>query len=253
MISIELIGRLGNQMFQYAICRTIAEKNGYDYHIPREKSHGQNLSDYFNLDMGQEFDETIYDKRIFENHLQQDFNPTLFNIEDGTKLWGFYQSDKYFKDNERNIKQWFKVETDDFINSILELYPIDRYCYIHLRGCDYKDWDGGKRYLPEEYFNDAITYVKKIYPTISFLVITDDVQAARELFDFDIISNDMMIDFKLLYCSKICIIPNSTFSWWASWLSEKQLVIAPDNWLNYNSPQLGFYPADIKTEKFSYI
>ena len=27
MITIDLIGRLGNQLFQYAVCRTVAEKN----------------------------------------------------------------------------------------------------------------------------------------------------------------------------------------------------------------------------------
>lgn len=71
MISIELMGRLGNQMFQYAVCRTIAERNGYDYHIPRGKGHGQNLSDYFDLDMGRESNETIPGKRVSENHLRQ--------------------------------------------------------------------------------------------------------------------------------------------------------------------------------------
>jgi hypothetical protein len=40
-------------MFQYAVCRTVAEKNGYDFHISRdENSHGQNISNYFDIDMG---------------------------------------------------------------------------------------------------------------------------------------------------------------------------------------------------------
>lgn len=88
---------------------------------------------------------------------------------------------------------------------------------------------------------------------MNFLVITDDTEAAGELFDFDIVSNDIMVDFKLLYSSTFCIIPNSTFSWWASWLSEKKLIVAPDRWLNYNSPEARFYPSDIRTEKFIYI
>ena len=34
---------------------------------------------------------------------------------------------------------------------------------------------------------------------------------------------------------------------------EKEKVIAPNNWLNYNKPELGFYPIDIKTDGFIYI
>jgi hypothetical protein len=37
----------------------------------------------------------------------------------------------------------------------------------------------------------------------------------------------MMVDFKILYFSKYTIITNSSFSWWASWLSnDKEIVIA---------------------------
>ena len=63
----------------------------------------------------------------------------------------------------------------------------------------------------------------------------------------------MMVDFEILYKSKINIIPNSTFSWWASWLDNKEMVVAPNNWWNYNKPELGFYPVDIKTEEFIYV
>ena len=35
MISTDLIGRMGNQMFQYSICRLIADQNGYNFHIPK--------------------------------------------------------------------------------------------------------------------------------------------------------------------------------------------------------------------------
>jgi hypothetical protein len=62
-----------------------------------------------------------------------------------------------------------------------------------------------------------------------------------------------MVDFKLMYNSKYCILSNSTFSWWSSWLTEKEISIAPNNWLNYNNPELGFHPIDIKTDKFLYV
>lgn len=252
MITIDLIGRLGNQMFQYAVCRTVAEKKGYQFHIPKaNNNHGQNISNYFNLDMGVSSCNT---NRLFsEDHTVQKFNIDIFNISDNTKIWGFFQTEKYFIDNESNIKSWFKVQMDDVTESILEKYPIDDYCYIHFRGTDYKDWDNGSRFLPISYYKNAMNEILKI-KELKFLIITDDIELASEYFpNIEIISNDMMVDFKLLYYSKYCIVTNSTFSWWAAWLSDKICVIAPNNWLNYNNPELGFYPADIKTNKFQYV
>ena len=239
-------------MFQYSVCRTVAEKNGYDFFISKkENSHNQNISNYFDLDMGT----NCYNisSMFCEDHRIQKFDPNIFNISDFTMINGFYQTEKYFIDNEDNIKKWFGIKMDDLTQNLLSKYPIDEYCYIHFRGTDYKEWDSGTRYLPKEYFNRAIDEIKKIKSDIKFLIITDDIEAASEYFNYDIISNDMMVDFKLLYFSKYCILTNSTFCWWAAWLSEKEISIAPNNWLNYNIPQYGFYPVDIKTNKFKYI
>ena len=77
MISVKMRGRLGNQMFQYSLCRTIAEKKGYDFYISKKKNEQfQNISDYFDIDMG------IQTGKI--NHIRyeigQQFQPTIFNI-----------------------------------------------------------------------------------------------------------------------------------------------------------------------------
>jgi hypothetical protein len=241
-------------MFQYAVCRTVAEKNGYDFHISRdENSHGQNISNYFDIDMG--VNENITNNTFSEDHRTQKYNPEIFNISDNTLIWGFYQTDKYISDNNEMVKKWFNIEIDDITNSILKKYPVDEYCYIHFRGTDYKDWDSGNMFLPFKYFRDSMYRVRKIKSDIKFIVVTDDKELASEYFtDFLIISNDMMVDFKILYFSKYTIITNSSFSWWASWLSnDKEIVIAPNNWFNYNRPQFGFSPVDIKTKKFEYI
>lgn len=249
MISVDLVGRIGNQMFQYAICRIVADKNNYDFHIPR-KNNQDHISDIFNLDLGfDHFDPSYY---YIENE-EQYYDSNIFNIKDGTKIWGYFQTEKYFNDYDTKIKNWFKVDLDEKIKSIINSYPVDEYCYIHFRGTDYQEWNNGKFFLPKSYYDEAINKLSSINDKLKFLVITDDLKLAKSFFNLDIISNDIITDFKLLYFSKFCIIPNSTFSWWANWLSNKKITIAPNNWLNYNTPNLGFYPADIKTNKFLYI
>jgi len=254
MLTVELKGRLGNQMFQYAVCRTIAERNNYNFFVSRQNNgDNQNISNYFDVEMGS-YDGSNFYNYYSEDTLKQNFDPNLLNIPNNTILSGFFQTEKYFNDNNK-IKNWFKIISNDKVDALLSKYPIDKYCFIHFRGTDYKVWDDGKRFLPITYFKNAIKLIKTIKNDIKFVVITDDVEGAKEYFvDHDVISNDMMDDFKLLYYSKYCIIPNSSFSWWAAWLSDnKTITVAPDNWLNYQMPEKGFYPADIKVDKFTYI
>ena len=109
----------------------------------------------------------------------------------------------------------------------IKKYPIDKYCFIHVRGTDYinsQEW-----FLPKKYYLEAMGEVKKINKDIMFVVITDDIESANNVLpELDIISNDMMVDFNLLYLSRYAIISNSTFSWWAAWLSNKDISIAPN-------------------------
>ena len=245
-VSVDTNIALGNHMFQYCICRLIAEKNGYNFYIP----YGQYLAKCFpKLDFGLKDGEIS--NYYYESRSQQ-YDPSIFNLKDFTNLNGYYQTDKYLLEDIDNIKSWFSVEMDDSTNQVLDKYPIDKFCYIHIRGGDYKI--AGHLLLPIKYYLDAIDIIKVRFPELSFVIITDDVNFSKSYFpDIDVISSDVVTDFKSLYFSKYLIIANSSFSWWSSWLSDKVITIAPSNWLNYNKPSLGYHPIDIKTEKFIFI
>jgi hypothetical protein len=237
---------LGNHLFQYVLCRLIATKNNYNFFMPHESY----LTKCFkNLDMGVKDGNIRHTFR--EDASKQTYNPNLFNIQDFTNLHGYFQTDKYYEGSEELIKSWFEVDIDDNCKEIINNYPIDNVCYIHIRGGDYKDagW-----MLPKKYFEGAMDEVRKLKSDISFVIITDDVEVSKQMFPhIDVLSKDVATDFKLLYNSKYSIISNSTFSWWSSWLSDKEITVAPNNWLNYNEPNKGFYPLDIRTNKFIYI
>jgi len=259
MIEANLGGRLGNQMFQYSVARIIAEKNGYNFFVPDPKNPpypypddpSHHISNFFpDIELGKN-DGDIKRYHI-ENTSIQKFDPSIFDLLDYTKICGFWQSEKYLLGYEDKIKNWFKVEMDSDTKKMIKKFDINEYCYIHMRGGDYKDH--GHWLLTEEYYSNAMSKIKEIKKDIKFLIITDDVESSKDIFpDIEIISNEMMVDFKMLYYSKYCIISNSTFSWWASWLSNKEISVAPNYWLNHNKPELGFYPIDIKSEKFIYV
>lgn len=257
MIECKLGGRMGNQLFQYSVCRIIAEKNGYNFYVPRlgdpsicASTEGHHLLNFFpDLNLG--INDGCIKYKFSEDHTSQKYDPNILDLPDFTLISGFFQTDKYYEGYENRVRSWFKIKGDQITDSILDKYDVNEYCFIHLRGSDYKNhthW-----FLDRNYYQLAMNKILEKY-NIKFLIITDDILTAKEWFpDIDAISNEMMVDFKLIYYSKYCIISNSTFSWWPAWLSDKKIIIAPDNWLNHNRPEMGFYPVDMRTNRFIYI
>lgn len=255
MITVRLAGRLGNQMFQYVVCRTAAIKGGYNFFIPENtepSTQGQHIKNYFiDLDLGKR-DGDI--SRIYsEDFTIQKFDDQIFKLFDYTELRGFFQTPKYFQDRKKEVVTWFKLKNFTETDLFFKKFEPEKYCVIHFRATDYKEH--GHVYLKNDYYEKSMSYVLNKHPNISFVIITDDLETANEMFpNIESFSHtDMMIDFEIIYKSKFNIIPNSTFSWWPAWLGNKELVVAPNNWWNHNKPELGFYPHDIKTDEFIYI
>lgn len=237
MIDILSSGRLGNQMFQYAVVRSIAEKNGYDFHFDSRQWLGHNL---FDINLGSARAEICK----YEFREGDCYDPEIWNIKDETRLVGYFQGDKYF-DHDK-VRVWFMPKIDVPCNPTI--------CYIHFRGEDYNVMPWSMYQLPISYYNEAKERMLQIQPDLRFVVVTDDKAEAQKRFPQDeIISDTMERDFVLLYSAKYVIICNSTFSWWASWLNPNNIVIAPQGWNHYNSYRSVFSPPDTKVERFNYI
>ena len=238
---------LGNHMFQYAVCRLVALKNGYNFYIPYS---GYLKECFSNIDLGVKDGEIAYH---YNDSSEQFYNGNVFSCPNFTHLSGWFQTEKYFEGNENLVKEWFKCEIDENISNIITKYPVDEYCYIHLRGGDNRLNNDGWLML-KSYYEKGIEEVRKVKSDIKFVIITDDIELSKEYFpEIDALSNDVMTDFKSLYFSKYMVIPASTFSWWPGWLTDKEIVVAPKYWLNHNKDNNTWYPSDVKTDKFLYI
>ena len=234
---------IGNHLFQYCLCKIIALKNNYNFFIP---SPGKLPLFFPDLDLG------VVDGSINNSYTEdmnnQIFKSELFSLPDFTHLSGFFQTEKYFENYESEIKKWFKIDSLPNLDNNI--------CLIQIRGGDNRHSEIAlklKWVLPKKYYLDGMSEVLKINPNTIFKIVTDDLELSKLYFpDLEILTNDTLGDFKLLISANYSIISSSTFAWWGRWLSDG-ITFAPNNWLNYNNPDLGFYPQDIKSKKFIYI
>lgn len=130
--------------------------------------------------------------------------------------------DHYFQD-----PKWI----DD---SILGLYRVgiipNDYVAIHVRRGDYV---GHPLYVDlslTDYYHKAI----KEFPNAKFMVYSDDIAWCKEYFedyDFEYNEDDELTAFNKMAGSKGIIMANSSYSWWAAYLSDKK-VVAPSQWFS---------------------
>ena len=112
-------GRFGNQMFQYAATRGIAAKHNYDWCIPDNPKTDDEFEDEENqhkLFMAFKMDGV---RKLICILLHTNKKVVLLlikilfdNCEDNVNLYGYFQSEKYFKHIEDEIRKDFEWRDD---------------------------------------------------------------------------------------------------------------------------------------------
>ena len=234
-------GRFGNQMFQYAATRGIAAWKGYEWCIPDGPKNDDEFEDEENqhkLFMAFK----LPGVKVVNMHpapYQQEgsftFDEDLFNnCPDNIDLFGYYQTEKYFKHIEDEIREDFKFsqELTDMCKEVIDGMGGGDTISLHIRRGDYVV-NPNHPVQPLEYYDEALKCLPQNFPVIVF---SDDPKWCheQELFSGDRfnISDDNSADFDLCLMSmcKCHVIANSSFSWWGAWLSNSQMTIAPKNW-----------------------
>ena len=236
------LGQLGNQMFQYASLKGIAKHRGFDYIIPKHGVEVDALGNRLRTELFDPFDldvtvGVLNVEYIQEPHFQ--FSEELFNTcPDNVSLYGFFQTEKYFRHiRDEIIKDFsFKNEIIDECQDILQVFenPIA----LHLRRGDFLINYKNHHNQTLQYYSKALEYFPKNQQVIVF---SDDSKWCKEqeLFSDDrfLISegNSPYHDLYLMSRCKDFIIANSSFSWWGAWLSDYNKVIAPSIWFGPNN------------------
>jgi len=229
------LGRLGNQMFQYAALRGIAAKNGYDFSIPssefKDEYKDHQLLKAFQLN-GLKNIGFVKGPYIKEKHFHFDSN-LYQHMPDGHNIVGYFQSEKYFKNIEKEIREDFSFKENVFYFSKNKIKNIGNPIALHVRRGDYLKFSLDHPLCTKEYYKRALSEFDSDRKVIIF---SDDPIWCKDNFREDrfIISdtNDNVIDLCTMSLCNDFIIANSSYSWWGSWLSKNKgkKVIAPKNW-----------------------
>jgi hypothetical protein len=264
MIVTKLHGGLGNQMFQYAIGRNLAEKNGtelvldtteYDYdklrvyELHNLKIHGRVASE-FKQGKLRKFVKKITNivpihryKHLTEKNRY--FDPTILENRGNLCLDGYWQCEEYFKEIKYMLVEDFalKDEPDEINNSIMESIRNSNAVCVHVRRGDYATDPKTNKFhgtCSLDYYNNAVRFIETKISDPTFFIFSDDAKWAKE--NLKITSKSVHVavngadqghkDLGLIRNCKHFIIANSSFSWWGAWLSDNQgkIICAPARW-----------------------
>ena len=241
--SIGNLGRLGNQMFQYATIKGIAKNRGYDFCIPPRIYFGQNddnvrASDFIIYDL---FDLEETNNLSIQNfpRLSErtfEFDEELFvNCPDNVDLFGYFQCEKYFINIEDEIRKDFRFKEEIYKSSkkcFTELFGNQEVISLHIRRGDYVT-NPNHPVQPIGYYQEALSYFDD---NILVCIFSDDVEWCnnQDIFSSDRFfisnTNDTRIDLCLMTMCNYHIIANSSYSWWGSYLAKSERTVAPSNW-----------------------
>ena len=254
MITMSRLGRdgqLGNQLFQYAMLRSVAVKNGYKLSIPK-RFDGVKMQNLVELSKFFIEADELAPTEVFSNKYidgDGEYNPAVFEQPDGTDYQGWYQSEKYFVDIAPQIRREFRFYPDidnvcnTFVNEIRQdaATPV---ISLHVRRGDYVTHHNKFRVLGLSYYVDALdTICKKLSldekPKV--IVFSDDIPWCRSNLKLEKAGVTVFAE-QVSHWHDLCamtkcdhhIISASSFSWWGAWLnaSTSKVVVAPRPWFN---------------------
>jgi hypothetical protein len=207
MVILKLQGGLGNQMFQYAIGRIVAEKNEVDLLLDNSFFEDQEKKTGFTP---RQFELEVFkpkyrlaDKKIVKSFFTESqvrrlrkylglsykkvyreevcyFDISILSLSIPVYLDGYFQSEKYFKGNESLIKNIFDFPhlEGSYFKEILQSIKIEESVSVHFRRGDYiQDEVIGNFHgiCTLDYYKNAIGYMIEELKSPHFFVFSDDI------------------------------------------------------------------------------
>lgn len=237
MITVKLHGGIGNNLFQIAAATMLAKIHNTNASclmckitrietpmlLEKLKMNGIYKT---NTEECNKFTETKFN-----------FDENFFTLPNNTHLDGYFQSQKYFIDIKKEIKDIFSFKKDIYI----ETKKINKDIYndiikgenstgLHVRRSDYLLHKNVYAKLDVEYYQRCLSKIKNKKQVYIF---SDDIKWCRSNFigsEYVFVKHPPIHSLLLMSNCDNLIIANSTFSWWGAWLGKEKNVFCPNRW-----------------------
>jgi hypothetical protein len=264
VITVILQGRTGNNLFQYAAGRALADKLGTDLVLDgswADARHARQFEHLLRLPI-----RARYQRRftVTKRCLRKAFNlsptslhhgpvfrdespapdPAFHHLPDHSLLIGFFQNPSYFQASAPELRRELDLTglalpkkslifEDDLRSQVTVSLHVRRGDYVHL---------ASTQCVATDYHARAIQHFRNRNSKIRFCVFSDDINWCRNQFvgsdflfcDLPASHTDPLHDLRLMAACHHHVMVNSSYSWWGAWLnpSADKVVVAPPMWMS---------------------
>jgi hypothetical protein len=260
--TVRLMSGLGNQLFQYAAGRRVADRTGTklrfdvsffasepnreyalgDFRIRAELVDGEPKTQAFMdaIEPEREYAEQRYGATFLRQGLETPTDELLATAPRDSYLAGYWIGERYFApDASAAVRRELRPRRTDAIDAGAELISAARESVaVHVRRGDMvTDPDTAARFgsMPARYYERAARHIAEQRRGCEFFVFSDDPEWCERTLDLPgptrVMSGEAepFEDLALISRCDHVVVPNSTFSWWGAWLGERKdsLIVVP--------------------------
>jgi hypothetical protein len=202
------LGQFGNQLWQITSTLSVALARGEAVSLPEWKyEQWFSFPDVFKGAEGQEISHTHGD---------------------------YMQDISYLIPIENEVRNWLKPSDRalEVLRDLTAMHKPGSCSAVHIRRGDYaEEWRGHGMLPPAWYMNN--------WPHGRVLVFSDEPKWCEQNLPGVVVHNEDWVDLMLMSLCQQFTISNSSFAWWAAWISGKP-VVAPAPW--FPGQEFNIYP-----------
>ncbi|MGL6298362.1 MAG: alpha-1,2-fucosyltransferase [Methanobacteriaceae archaeon] len=270
MITVNITGGLGNQLFQYATARSLSKNmktklylDLSHYNSSSLPNHVKYYLNHFNIktsgikgDLKWRINSKISGEEerfedysdVYENY---SYKKNIEDLKGNIYLDGYWANESYFIENEEVIRDDLKIVTPPSKEnkSFMKELEGENGVALSVRRGDYLEpyFKAQFGFCTLSYYEKAINKISSKIDNPKFYVFSDDpewvmdkikIKYPTKYISHNYKKGKYYEDLRLMSLCKHFIMANSTFSWWGAWLSQNKnkIVVGPEPWLNNYIP-----------------
>jgi hypothetical protein len=269
MITCNLMGGLGNQLFQIfaTISHAMKTRNKFKFLNVSSLGSGSETirNTYWNslLNRLKIFLMSNYPQPIQVIREKNFMYNELPHCEQDTIIVGYFQSYKYFQENYNTIYKLLSIDTvkANLCDKVcLNNTQLENIVSMHFRIGDYKKIQHNHPLMTKEYYHRCLKFINTKYSNFKFTIMyfceDVDIEDVNNIIDYlkdefkdyeFIRADNKLADWEQMILMSCChhnIIANSSFSWWGAYFNSwpDKIVCYPSVWfgpaLSHNTKDL---------------